>query len=63
MVKNPRANAGDIRNIELGRSPGGGNGDPLQCSFLENPVDRGAWQATVLEFTELDMTGTILFLI
>ena len=47
----------------LGRSPGGGNGDPLQCSFLENPVDRGAWQATVLEFTELDMTGTILFLI
>ena len=30
-----------------GRSPGGGHGKPLQCSCLENPVDRGAWQATV----------------
>ena len=30
-----------------GRSPGGGHGNPLQCSCLENPMDRGAWQATV----------------
>ena len=30
-----------------GRSPGGGNGNPLQCSHLENPMDRGAWQAIV----------------
>ena len=50
-VKNPPANAGDIRDIGsipgLGRSPGEGNGNPLQSSFLENPVDRGTWQATV----------------
>ena len=41
-------NAGDPGSIpELGRSPGGGHGNPLQCSCLENPRDRGAWQATV----------------
>ena len=40
--------AGDIGLIPgLGRSPGGGHGNPLQYSFLENPMDRGAWQATV----------------
>ena len=38
------------------RSPGEGNGNPLQCSCLENPMDRGAWWATVHEVTELDMT-------
>ena len=38
------------------RSPGEGNGNPLQCSCLENPMDRGAWRATVHEVTELDMT-------
>ena len=41
-------NAGDLGSIPgLGRSPGEGNGSPLQCSCLENSVDRGAWQATV----------------
>ena len=39
-------NAGDLGLIPgLGRSPGEGNGNPLQCSCLENPMDRGAWQA------------------
>ena len=48
MVKNPSANAGDTDLIPgLGRSPGGRHGNPLQYSFLENPMDRGAWQATV----------------
>ena len=36
-----------------GRSPGEGNGNPLQHSFLENPVDRGAWQVTVHEFSRV----------
>ena len=45
-VKNLPANAGDMDLIPgLGRSPGEGNGNPLQDSGLENPVDRGAWQA------------------
>ena len=39
-----------------GRSPGGGDGNPLQYSCLENSMDRGAWQATVLRVTELDAT-------
>ena len=51
MVKNSTANAGDIRDEGLipglERSPGGGHGNPLQHSCLENPTDRGAWQATV----------------
>ena len=46
MVKNPPANAGDRRDSGLipgwGRSPGGGHGNPLQYSYLENPMDRGA---------------------
>ena len=43
-----RVDVRDTASIgELGRSPGGGNGYPLQCSCLENPVDPGAWQATV----------------
>ena len=50
-VKNPPANAGDARDLssipELGRSPGEGNGNPLQYSGLGNPMDRGAWWATV----------------
>ena len=49
MVKNSRANEGDIRDVgsvpRLGRSPGGGNGYPLQYSCLENSMDRGAWRA------------------
>ena len=51
VVKNPPANAGDKRDASLtpgsGRSPGGGHGKPLQYSCLENPMDRGAWWATV----------------
>ena len=47
MVKNAPANAGDVRDANLipgsGRSPGGGDGNPLQYSCLENPMDRGAW--------------------
>ena len=51
VVKNPLANAGDVRDLScisgLGRFPGGGHGNPLQYSCLENPMDRGAWRATV----------------
>ena len=47
-VKNPPANAGDVGSIPgSGRSPGGGHGNPLQYSCLENPMDRWACQATV----------------
>ena len=49
-VKNPPANAEDTGLIPgSGRSAAEGNGNPLQSSCLENPMDRGAWQATVLE--------------
>ena len=51
VVKNPLANAGDIRHVgsilELGRSPQGGHGNPLQYSWLENPLDRGAWWSVI----------------
>ena len=48
MVKNAPANAGDAGLIRgLGRSPGGRNGNLLQYSCLENPIDKGAWWATV----------------
>ena len=48
MVKNPPANAGDAGSIPgLGRSPGGGNDNPLQYYCLENPMDRGGWWVTV----------------
>ena len=48
MIKNPPANAGDLCSIPgSGRSPGEGNGNPLQYSGLENPMDGEAWQATV----------------
>ena len=60
VVKNLSANAGDLRDLGLipgsGRSPGGGHGNPLQYSCLENPVDRGTWRATVHRPEELDMT-------
>ena len=56
VVKNPPTNAGDAGNVDsitvLGRSPGEGNGYPLQYSCLENPMDRGDWQATVHEFAK-----------
>ena len=51
MVKNSPANAGDLRDVGLipgsGRSPGEGNGNPLPYSYLQNSMDRRAWQATV----------------
>ena len=51
VVKNPPANAGDVRDTGsipgLGRSPGGGHGNPLQYFCLQNPMERGAWWATV----------------
>ena len=53
VVKNSRVNAGDTRHVcsvpVLGRSPGGGNGNPLQYSCLDNSMSRGAWRATVHE--------------
>ena len=57
-VKNPPANVGDMGLIPgWGRSPEEGDGNPLQYSFLENPLDRGAWQAIVHGVPkELDMT-------
>ena len=59
MVKNMPANVGDLGLIPaLGRSPGDRNGKPLQYSCLENPVDRGAWQAAVrgVSKSQTDMT-------
>ena len=48
VVKNLSASVGDKGSVPgSGRSPGGGNGNPLQYSRLENPMDRGAWWATV----------------
>ena len=60
MVKNPPASAGDINDV--GSIPGSGrfpieeNGNPFQYSCLENPMDRGAWWATVRGVAESDMT-------
>ena len=69
MVKNPPANAGDLRDAGsvpgLGGSPGGGRGNSLQYSCLENPTDRGAWQATVhgvtkeSDTTKFDLAHTL----
>ena len=60
VVKNLPASAGDLREVGsipgLGRSPGDGHGKPLWYFCLENPMDRGAWQATVHRVTELDTT-------
>ena len=60
MVKNLPTDPGDTRDAGLitgsGRSPGEGNGNPLQYSCLENPMDRGAWQTTVHGIAESDMT-------
>jgi len=56
LVKNPSSNAWDIRDMGLipglGRSSGGGHGNPLQYSCLENAMDRGAWWATVHRVTQ-----------
>ena len=66
---NEICNAGDLDSIPgWGRSPRGGHGNPLQCSFLENPTDRGDWQVTqsmraqsqtkVTEHTRVDVDDT-----
>ena len=58
MVKNPPANAEDLRDASSvpgsGRSSGEGHGNPPQYSCLENPMDRGAWRATVHGVAESD---------
>ena len=60
VVKNPPANAGDGRDAgtipRSRRSPGGGHSNPLQHSCLENPMNKGAWQATVHQVAESDRT-------
>ena len=58
VVKNAPANAGDVRGSipGWGRSPGGGHGNLLQHSCLENTMDKGVWQATDHRVAELDMT-------
>ena len=60
MLKNPPANAREVRDTDsvsgLVRSPGGGNGYPLQYSHLENTMDRGAWWATVHGSHRVDVT-------
>ena len=60
VVKNLPANVGDVKDEGsipgLGRFPGGGNGNPFQYSCQENPMDRGAWWATVHGVTEWDMS-------
>ena len=56
VVRNPPVSAGDIRDLGSipgsGRSLGREHGNPLQCSCLENPMDRGAWQAIVHSVTQ-----------
>ena len=56
VVKNPPTRAGEVRDVGSipgsERSPGGGHGNPLQYSCLENPMDSGSWQAAVLRVTE-----------
>ena len=60
MIKNLPANAGDLKDTGSvsgsGRSPGEGNGNPLQCSCLENPMERGTWWATDHRVAESDTT-------
>ena len=58
MIRNPSASAGDMGSIpRLGRTPGEGNGNPFQYFCLGNPMDSGAWRATVLGVAdESDMT-------
>ena len=58
MIKNPLADAGDIRDLDSipgsERSAGGGHGNTLQYSCLENLIDRGAWQAKSMGLRELE---------
>jgi len=61
VIRNLPANAEDARDVGSipgsGRSPGGGHDNPLQYSCLENPMDRGAWRATLHRIMESDMTA------
>ena len=63
MVRKLPANSRDTRHVGLipgsGRSPGGGNGNPLQYSCLENFIDRGAWQVLVYGVAGSDITEVI----
>ena len=61
VVKESTCNTGDPGSVPgLGRSPGGGHNNPLQYSFLENPMDRGAWRVRVHEVSkELDITSKL----
>ena len=65
--KESACNAGDTGEAGsvsgLGRSPGGGNGNPLEYSALKNSTDRGAWQATVQRVAELDTTEKLALLL
>ena len=62
-VKASACSAGDLGSIPVsGRSPGEGNGNPLQDSSLGNPIDGGAWWATVHGVAESDMTKRVHFL-
>ena len=60
VVKNLPDDAGNLRDVgsipESGRSPGGGHGNPLQYSCLENPMDRGAWWAMVHRVSKIEVT-------
>ena len=61
VVQNPPASSGDVRDVgwipELGRSPGGGHGNPPQGSCLENTMDRGAWWTIIPRLSkESDVT-------
>ena len=65
-VKNLSANTGDVRDSGLisglGRSPGGGHGNPLQHSSVENPMDRGAWRATFHGVAESDTRSNLAYM-
>ena len=64
MVKNPLANAGDVRDtgsiLGSGRSPGGGHGNPLQYSCLENYMDREVWWATVHKYIQVSFNNVFV---